>query len=103
MNYISTETLEVAIERVRRRGLSGGHAAPPQLIAEIYEKSHQNLKLATQVFHQVNIFTSPQEELSADGVLEWSSPRLEARCIDQELTGLTTPIPLWLSRSCDLD
>ena len=33
MNYISTETLEVAIERVRRRGLSWGYAAPPQLIA----------------------------------------------------------------------
>lgn len=99
MNYISTETLEVAIERVRRRGLSGGHAAPPQLIAEIYEKSHQNLKVATQVFHQVNIFTSPQEELNADGALEWSSPRLEARFVDQKLMVLNTPIALWLSRS----
>jgi predicted ABC-type ATPase len=99
MNYISTETLEVAIERVRRRGLSGGHAAPPQLIAEIYEKSHQNLNLATQVFHQVNIFTSPQEELNSDGFVEWLTPRLEARFINQELITLHTPIASWLSRS----
>ena len=99
MNYISTETLEVAIERVRRRGLSGGHAAPPQLIAEIYEKSHQNLKSATQVFHQVNIFTSPQEVLNSDGVLEWLAPRLEARLIDQELITLHKPIASWLSHS----
>ena len=99
MNYISTETLEVAIERVRRRGLSGGHAAPPQVIAEIYEKSHQNLKAATQVFHQVNIFTSPQAEPNSQGILEWLAPRLEARLINQELVTLNTPIPSWLSRS----
>jgi predicted ABC-type ATPase len=94
MNYISTETLEVAIERVRRRGLSGGHAAPPQLITEIYNKSHQNLDLAVTTFHQVNIFTSPQATPN-----DWVTPHLEARFVDQDLLSLQQPIAPWLLRS----
>ena len=99
MNYISTESPEIAIERVRKRGLLGGHSAPPSLIAEIYEKSHLNLSLAIEVFHQVNVFTSPKESKSIDGVLEWYVPRLEARFIDQELVLLEEPIPQWLAKS----
>ena len=97
MNYISTETLAVAIERVRRRGLAGGHSAPPAVIAEIYEKSHQNLSHAVETFHQVNIFSSPQASVGEGG--EWSLPRLEARFVDQALLSLRKPVAPWLLRT----
>ena len=99
MNYISTESREIAIERVRKRGLLGGHSAPPSLIVEIYEKSHLNLSLAVEVFHQVNVFTSPQESKSCSGMLEWHVPRLEARFIVQELVSLEEPTSQWLAKS----
>ena len=60
MLYISVDSLELAVERVRLRGLAGGHSAPPSVIEVIYERSHQNLKRAVEVFSVVQVFTSLQ-------------------------------------------
>ncbi len=61
MIYISAESLDIAIERVRLRGISGGHSAPPHVIKSIYLNSHQNLKKAIKTFDLISIFTSIQE------------------------------------------
>ena len=58
MSYISVDQLELAIERVRLRGLAGGHSAPRHVIEEIYTQSHQNLAQAVKAFDVVQIYTS---------------------------------------------
>jgi predicted ABC-type ATPase len=58
MIYISVDQLEIAVERVRLRGLAGGHSAPRKVIEEIYQQSHQNLAQAVKTFDVVQIYTS---------------------------------------------
>jgi predicted ABC-type ATPase len=56
MFYIGTEDVKENIERVRKRALGGGHAAPPKKIVATYQASMKNLPVAMQCFDRVFVY-----------------------------------------------
>ncbi|HVR87669.1 MAG TPA: hypothetical protein VMU54_25305, partial [Planctomycetota bacterium] len=53
--YIGTGDVNINILRVRRRGLGGGHSAPPETIADNYTRSLANLALALGTFDRGDV------------------------------------------------
>ena len=60
--YLSTSDIELNIERIRRRGLAGGHSAPAAVIRQIYRESHQNLAEALLIFERAEVYDSSGPE-----------------------------------------
>ena len=56
LNYVGLETAELAIERVRKRVLNGGHGIPEADIVRRYEESINNLKLVIPLCNHVRIY-----------------------------------------------
>ena len=56
MFYVATADVALTVERIRRRGLGGGHSAPAATIREIHAASLANLPAALHAFNEVSIF-----------------------------------------------
>lgn len=60
MHYVSVESADIAIERVKNRVKDGGHGIPDDLVRRRYEKSLNNLKLAIESFNTVYIYDNTE-------------------------------------------
>jgi predicted ABC-type ATPase len=90
MVYVATNDVEVNVERVARRALNGGHAAPPERIREIYEASLGNLRAAIDTFDRVLIYDNSVDTRRPTYVCEFRQGRLVDPHID---------LPDWLQRA----
>jgi predicted ABC-type ATPase len=86
MIFVATNTVEVNVSRVARRGLDGGHSAPESQIREIYDLSLSNLPRAIDIFDEVLLFDST----AFDAV-----PRLVARYESSVAIMRSPPWPAW--------
>lgn len=78
MIYVGTGDVNLNIERVRLRGLGGGHSAPPEQIRSIYRESLGNLPKAIRVFHRVAIYDNSDQRPVR--VLEFWEGRVTFSC-----------------------
>ncbi len=83
--YISTDDVEINIERIRLRGLAGGHSAAPERIREIYQSSLANLPAAALAFDTVEIWDNSGSE-----------PRRVLEVSQGRVTEAHLPIPMWV-------
>lgn len=94
MIFVSTNDVEVNINRVMERGATGGHSAPVERIRHIYEESLRNLPEAILVFDKV-LLVDNTEVLFTDhmrpkrvakilrtpkGLVAWQRPPLPGWC-----------------------
>jgi predicted ABC-type ATPase len=78
MRYLALPSVDIHIQRVRMRGLRGGHSAPESVIRAIYHASLANLGLAIREFHLVRVYDNgawggvPELLLQSEhGVIIW--------------------------------
>jgi predicted ABC-type ATPase len=83
--YIATDDVETNIERIRLRGLAGGHSAPPDTIRENYRNSLGNLAYALEVFDRGEVYDNSGARPCL--VLEVRNGRIQAS---------HPPIPNWV-------
>lgn len=83
--YVATGDVEVNVERVRRRGLAGGHSAPAEAIRENYRQSLANLARALEVFDRGDVYDNSGSE-----------PRLVLRAANGRLVTACPPVPGWI-------
>jgi predicted ABC-type ATPase len=88
MIFVATDDVRINVLRVARRGLDGGHSAPAERIADIYQESLANLPRALPIFDEVVLYDS-----SAHNQL----PRLVRIYHHQRITFEEPPIPRWLA------
>jgi predicted ABC-type ATPase len=88
MIFVATDDVRTNVLRVVRRALDGGHSAPAERIADIYQQSLANLPRALAVFDEVVLYDS-----SAHNQL----PRLVRVYHNQRITFDEPPIPRWLA------
>lgn len=86
--YVATGDVAINIERVRRRGLACGHAAPPDVIRDIHRQSVGNLAGGLQVFDRGEVYDN-----SGGG------PRLVLRTSRGRVAEVCAPVPDWLRRA----
>ncbi len=90
--FVGTADVSVNIERIRRRGLAGGHSAPPALLEAIYEASLANLRRALGVFDVVRLFDN-----SSDGV----GPVAEVAQVYRGIATVRSDAPAWVLRALE--
>ena len=83
--YVATADVEINIERIRRRGLAGGHSAPPAVILEIHKQSLGNLAAALSGFDRGEVYDN-----------SGNAPRLVLRVLNGSLEEVLPPVPDWL-------
>ncbi|OGS04212.1 MAG: hypothetical protein A3G41_08615 [Elusimicrobia bacterium RIFCSPLOWO2_12_FULL_59_9] len=83
--YVATGDAELNIERVRQRGLAGGHSAPPEVIRAIYRQSLKNIAAALQVFDRGELYDN-----------SGSDPRLVLRVANARVVEVPKPAPAWV-------
>jgi predicted ABC-type ATPase len=83
--YIGTGDVELNIQRVRRRGLGGGHSAPPETIRDNYTRSLGNLALALGTFDRGEVYDNSGTE-----------PRLVLEVRNTRVKQVHTPLPAWV-------
>jgi predicted ABC-type ATPase len=88
--FVGTEDVGINLERVRRRGLAGGHSAPPQRIRDIYAKSLSNLPEALKTFSRGEVWDNSGQE-----------PRLVFRVREGRVTLTHPPVPEWVRLARD--
>jgi len=84
--YVCAGEVEENLQRVARRGLMGGHAAPEAEIRDIFEKSLGHLVSARTLFDEADLF---------DTSVRWAAPVRVVALRSGELT-LTPPVPAWV-------
>jgi predicted ABC-type ATPase len=82
----------INVERVRIRGLMGGHSAPPALIREIYTASLANLRPALDVFDIVRIYDNSTPDVAPSAV--------SAR-VDASVAHVSPDAPAWVLRAVE--
>lgn len=82
---ISTNDAELNIERIRRRGLAGGHSAEPEVIRSIYRQSLGNMASALLVFDRGVVYDNSD-----------SDPRLILRTEGGRVVETQQPVPNWV-------
>lgn len=60
MHYVSVESADIAIERVKNRVKDGGHGIPDNLVRKRYDKSLKNLKSAIDSFNTVFVYDNTE-------------------------------------------
>lgn len=60
MHYVSLNSADIAIERIRNRVSKGGHGIPEDLVRRRYERSLQNLKSAIKAFDIVFVYDNSE-------------------------------------------
>jgi predicted ABC-type ATPase len=85
MVFVATEDVALNIERVRLRGLAGGHAATAEKIQDTYVRSLANLPEALTVFDSVSIWDNSDAE-----------PRHVLDVIQNRVKAAHFPLPTWL-------
>ncbi len=83
--YVATEDVEINVERIRRRGLAGGHSAPADVIRENYRQSLSNLSRALDVFDRGDVYDNSRSE-----------PRLVLRAACGRMVRAFKPVPRWV-------
>lgn len=86
--YVATGDAELNVERIRRRGLAGGHSAPPEVIREIHSQSLGNIAEALLVFDRGEVYDNSGSE-----------PRLVLRAVKGRVVDAPQPVPNWLRES----
>lgn len=86
--YIGTGDVEINVERVRLRGLAGGHSAPPEGIRDNYARSLHNLPAALVVFDRADVYDNSGSE-----------PRLVLEIRGGHIKAIHAPIPRWVSEA----
>lgn len=56
LHYISVDSADIAIERIRNRVQHGGHGIPDDLVRRRYERSLTNLRSAINTFNVVHVY-----------------------------------------------
>ena len=92
MVFVATDNVQKNVHRVARRGLDGGHSAPPERIVEIYQSSLANLPRALAVFDEVALYDSSAHD---------KQPRLVRVYNEQRITYDEPPVPVWLAAILD--
>jgi predicted ABC-type ATPase len=87
--YVGTSDPEINVERVRLRGLAGGHSAPAEQIRGIYAASLANLRRALEVFDHVRVY---------DNSVKGAAPSAEAARVDEGVISLAADAPAWVVR-----
>jgi predicted ABC-type ATPase len=72
--YLGTRDLAINLERIRRRGLAGGHSAPEETIRSIARRSLANLSMALTVFESAVVFDN--SDAAPRPVIETSAGKL---------------------------
>jgi predicted ABC-type ATPase len=88
--YIATEDPEINVERVRERGLRGGHSAPRERVLEIYTASLAHFGALLRTFHLTYVWDN-----SADRRM----PFLILECAEGTITIHAERIPSWVTRA----
>ena len=83
--YVATGDAELNIERIRQRGLAGGHSAPAEVIREIHRQSLGNIAAALRVFDRGEVYDN-----------SGSNPRLVLRVADGRVVEAPQPVPDWV-------
>lgn len=83
--YVATSDVAINIERVRRRGLACGHAAPPDVIREIHRQSLGNLAASLLVFDRGEVYDNSA-----------AAPRLVLRTAQGRVAKACPPVPEWV-------
>lgn len=83
--YIGTGDVEINIERIRLRGLAGGHSAPAEAIRENYARSLQNLPAALEAFDCADLYDNAGAE-----------PRLALEVRNGHVKAVHGPLPRWV-------
>ena len=85
--FVSAGTADECVERVRLRGLAGGHAAPEIELRDIHARSLSNLLLALEVFDEVELY---------DNAIRGAAPRFLGSVIERRLVATVEPVPEWV-------
>jgi predicted ABC-type ATPase len=93
MIFVATDSAQENVHRVVRRGLDGGHSAPPERIVEIYQRSLANLPRALAVFDEIALYDSSNYN---------AAPRLVRVYHRQRITFEEAPVPRWLEAAVGL-
>jgi predicted ABC-type ATPase len=88
--YIGTGNVEINVERVRLRGLAGGHSAPPEGIRDNYTQSLRNLPAALVAFDRADVYDNSGAE-----------PRLVLEIRDGHVKAIHSPLPTWIHEALD--
>lgn len=83
--YVATGNVELNIERIRQRGLAGGHSAPPDMIREIHRQSLGNIATALLIFNRGEVYDNSGSE-----------PRLVLRVAKGRVVDAPQPVPNWV-------
>lgn len=83
--FVATGDAEINVERVRRRGLAGGHSAEAGVIREIYRQSLGNIAAALLIFDRGEVYDNSD-----------SSPRLVLRVSYGIVVETLEPVPAWV-------
>jgi predicted ABC-type ATPase len=83
--YIGTGDVEINVERVRLRGLAGGHSGPPDAIRDTYTRSLRNLPPALMAFDRGDVYDN--------GGIE---PRRVLEIRRGHVKAIDLPLPAWV-------
>jgi predicted ABC-type ATPase len=79
--YIGTENVEINLERIRNRVLSGGHDVPEKDVRRRYKRSLKNLALAIKRTDHTILFDNSSEDgyrliaILSEGEEQWFEPK----------------------------
>jgi predicted ABC-type ATPase len=90
MTYVATADAEINVERVRERGLRGGHSAPRERVVAIYHASLANLATALRTFDIARVW---------DNSADRRRPYLVVEIQQGALIHRVPQLPGWLSRA----
>lgn len=83
--YVATGDAELNVERIRQRGLAGGHSAPPDIIRGICAQSLGNIATALLVFDRCEVYDNSGPE-----------PRLVLLVARGQVVDAPKPVPAWV-------
>jgi predicted ABC-type ATPase len=86
--YVATGDAKINIERVRLRGLAGGHSAPPEVIRETCNLSLDNLATALMGFDHCQVYDN-----------SGSGPVLVLRVEKGQVVEVADPLPIWVRKA----
>lgn len=86
---ITAGRVEECIQRVRLRGLAGGHSAPAHELRDIYERSMKNLLEAPEVFQGIELY---------DNSVRDAAPRRVGRVVEGRFYSDSKELPNWLPK-----
>ena len=83
MNYVGLDSSELAIQRVKKRVLDGGHGIPDEDVIKRYSESIKNLKTVISICDKVTVYDNTKS-------FRRIALFIEGKCIDK-----ADEIPMW--------